>query len=132
MRMQRTRIRAVGLSITALCFLGLVAAPMMRAQAPPRYKVDPYWPKEYPDNWILSNVHGIFVDKDDHVWVLTDPGALAANEIGAAQTPAHAACCVPSPSVMVLDASGGVIKSWGHPGFTPDWPSAEHFLLVFG
>ena len=130
MRMQKTRIWAAGLSIAGLCFVSLVAAPMMRAQAPPRYKVDPYWPKEYPDNWILSNVHGIFVDREDHVWVLTDPGALAANEIGAAQTPPHAECCMPSPSVMVLDAGGGVIKSWGHPGFTSDWPSAEHGLWV--
>ncbi len=131
MRMQRTRILGAGLSIAALCFVSLLAAPLVRAQAPPRYKVDPYWPKEYPDNWILSNVHGIFVDSSDHVWVLTDPGALAANEIGAAQTPPHAECCIPSPSVMVLDTSGSVIKSWGHPGFTPDdWPSAEHGLWV--
>ena len=133
MRMQKTEVRATGLSIALLLLLGLVVAPALRAQAPPRYKVDPFWPKEYPDNWILSNVHGIFADKQDHIWVLTDPGAMAANEIGAAQTPPHAVCCVPSPSVMVLDAAtGSVVKSWGHPGFTPDWPTAEHGLWVDG
>ena len=133
MRMEKTEIKSVGLSIALFCFLSLAAAPLMQAQAPPRYKVDPYWPKEYPDNWILSNVHGIFADKQDHIWVLTDPGALAANEIGASLTPPHAACCVPSPSIMVLDAATGtVIKSWGHPGFTPDWPTAEHGLWVDG
>lgn len=126
----RKHLACFGSSIALFWLLGFLAAPMLHAQAAPRYKVDPYWPKELPNNWILSNVHGIFVDLQDHVWVLTDPAALAANEIGAAQTPPRAACCVPSPSVIVLGADGSVLKSWGHPGFVPDWPSAEHGIWV--
>lgn len=129
MRTDTKDIRAGGFSVAVLCFLSMMA-PGLRAQATPRYKVDPDWPKEFPDNWILSNVHGIFADKDDRIWVLTDPAALAANEIGAARTPPHAICCVPSPSVIVLDPNGSVVKSWGHPGFVPGWPSAEHGIWV--
>jgi len=130
MRMARIALRALGLLVALCGIVGIPVISALRAQAPPRYKVDPYWPKQLPNNWILSNVHGIFADKEDHVWVLTDPAALAANEIGAAQTPPHASCCVPSPSVIVLGQDGGVVKSWGHPGFTHDWPSAEHGLWI--
>jgi DNA-binding beta-propeller fold protein YncE len=130
MRVRKAAGSLVPLWVGLLCVLVMPAAPAMHAQAPPRYKVDPAWPKTLPDNWILSNIHGIFADPQDHIWVLTDPGALAAAEIGASQTPAHASCCVPSPSVMVFDANGGVVKSWGRPGFLPDWPTAEHGLWV--
>jgi len=45
------------------------------ASAPetPKFKVDPFWPKELPNNWIMGQVGGMAVDRHDHIWVLSVP-----------------------------------------------------------
>src|SRR5688500_5914974 len=35
----------------------------------PAFKVDPNWPQEMPDHWIMGAVTGVFVDAKQHVWV---------------------------------------------------------------
>ena len=71
--------------------LGLVLLSGMSvvafAQALPIYKVDPFWPKELPNNWILGQVGGMAVDKDDHIWVFQRPRSLTADEAALAQKP---------------------------------------------
>jgi hypothetical protein len=71
----------------------------------PQYKVDPFWPKELPNNWILGNIHGIAVDKHDHVWVLSSPRVIPPAEQGAALKPPRSACCFPAPAVIELDGA---------------------------
>ena len=100
------------------------------AQGLPSYKVDPSWPKQLPKNWILGQVGGMTVDKDDHIWVFQRPRSLTADEAAAAQNPPTAQCCMPAPSVLEFDKEGNVIKSWGGPGYVQDWPSQEHGILV--
>ena len=39
------------------------------ADGPPTFEVDPTWPRELPNNWILGAITGVFVDAQDHVWV---------------------------------------------------------------
>ena len=34
-----------------------------------KFEPDPYWPKQLPNNWMLGEVGGIFVDSHDHIWV---------------------------------------------------------------
>jgi len=34
----------------------------------PEFKVDPYWPKPLPNNWIIGQVSGIAIDSKDHVF----------------------------------------------------------------
>jgi DNA-binding beta-propeller fold protein YncE len=34
------------------------------------------------------------------------------------------------PAVMVFDAQGNIVKSWGGQGFVKDWPKSEHALWV--
>jgi DNA-binding beta-propeller fold protein YncE len=120
------------IAIVLCCFFVLAAGPMSRAQDVPRYKVDPSWPKELPNNWLPGAVHGIAVDKEDHVWLVNAPRLLPVNEAGAAQTPPRSACCVPAPSVIEFDAGGTVLRSWGGPGYLPDWPTYEHGIWVDG
>jgi hypothetical protein len=38
-------------------------------QRVPKFEPDPYWPKQLPNNWMLGEVGGIFVDSHDHIWV---------------------------------------------------------------
>ena len=108
----------------------LVAVPLAHGQAVPRYKVDPSWPKALPNNWIIWNSTGLVVDKDDHIWVQHHPSQLSAADAGAAFNPPTAECCIPAPTYIQFDAKGDVLKSWGGPGYVPDWPIFEHGLFI--
>ncbi len=79
------------LSVAALC-------PATLAQAPPHYQVDPFWPKELPNNWIVGQIGGMAVDRNNHIWVLQRPRSNTPDEIGAdPSSPRAAMCCVPAP-----------------------------------
>ena len=62
----------------------------------PVYEVDPTWPPTLPNDWILGDIRGLFVDDDDHLWVIHMPSSLTPQEIGAAVKPPIADCCVPA------------------------------------
>ena len=57
-------------AICLSCFLILAVAAGARAQKPPIYKVDPSWPKPLPNKWSMQQIVDIYVDKEDHVWVI--------------------------------------------------------------
>lgn len=101
------------------------------AQEQPHYKVDPFWPKELPNNWIVGQIGGIAVDSQNHIWVLQRPRSNTPEEIGQdPSSPRNAMCCVPAPPVLVFDAAGHLLKSWGGPGKGYDWPDSEHGIAV--
>jgi len=117
-------------AIAALGALLLGALPA--GAASPAFKIDPYWPKPLPHNWILGQVGGLAVDAQDRIWVLQRPRSLTDDEKGAALNPPRSKCCVPAPSVLVFNQDGDVVKSWGGPGenLGYDWPLQEHAILV--
>ncbi|HYS52062.1 MAG TPA: hypothetical protein VEM33_09290, partial [Burkholderiales bacterium] len=45
------------------------AAPGPTVQAP-MFEVDPLWPKPLPNHWLLGWTIGVWVDEQDHVWVI--------------------------------------------------------------
>lgn len=108
----------------------------------PAFRVDPSWPKPLPNNWLVGQVAGIAVDKDDNIWIVQRPGSLTTDEAGAAQSPPLSDCCFPAPSVMQFDRDGNLLRAWGgpaDPGFIPDrcdpaagcdWPVNEHGIFV--
>ena len=53
----------------------------------PRFEPDPYWPKPLPNNWMLGQVGGIYVDSHDHIWVTSRPRTLDNNDKYAALNP---------------------------------------------
>jgi DNA-binding beta-propeller fold protein YncE len=113
--------------ITTLLFAALPAC----AQSP-AFRVDPYWPRPLPNNWILGQVGGISVDAQDNIWVFQRPRSLTDDEKAAAFDPPRAKCCVPAPSVLVFNQAGDIVKSWGGPGdnLGYEWPLQEHGILV--
>jgi DNA-binding beta-propeller fold protein YncE len=125
--------RFIKIAVTMVVFV-LVAGgvSLALAQAPePHYKVDPYWPKELPNNWIVGQVGGMYVDSSDHIWIFQRPASNTPDEISAdPSSPRHAMCCFPAPPVMEFDAEGTLLKSWGGPGKGYDWPKVEHGILV--
>ena len=72
----------------------------------PAFRVDPYWPRPLPNNWILGQVGGISVDAQDNIWVFQRPPSLTDDEKAAAFDPPRAKCCVPAPSVLVFNQAG--------------------------
>ena len=121
---------------TLVALLSLAAAASSAHAQSPAFRVDPYWPKPLPNNWILGQVGGMTVDAQDNIWVFQRPRSLTDDEKGAALNPPRSKCCVPAPSVLVFDQAGNVVKSWGGPyaqsgdnqGY--DWPLQEHGILV--
>ena len=100
------------------------------AQSVPHFNVDATWPKPLPNNWILGQIGGSFVDRSDHVWVFQRPRSLTDDERGATLTPPRSVCCAPAPPVIEFDQAGNVVQAWGGPHAGYDWPASEHGIAV--
>ncbi len=91
------------------------------AQGPtaPRYPIfepDPTFPR-LPNNWVLGNVAGVAVDRQDNVWLIHRPRTVAADKTAA-------------PPVLEFDAAGKFLQAWGGDGEGFDWPDSEHNIFV--
>lgn len=101
------------------------------ATGPPIYTVDPEWPLEMPDLWVMGAVTGVFVDARDHVWVTHLTETLTPEEIAAVQDPPIGTCCRPAPSVIEFDAEGAVVQGWGAPSDDlSTYPRNPHGIFV--
>ena len=109
---------------------GIAMMATAQAQSPPRFRVDPYWPKPLADNQILGQVSGIATDARDTVWILHRPGSLVDDEKEAQKDPPSSRCCKAAPPVMQFDRAGRVVRTWGGPGQGYDWPKSEHGIHV--
>ncbi len=107
----------------------IAAAAAGTAEAP-SFEVDLDWPQPLPNNWLMSSVLGLYVDAEDHVWVSHRPELLPEEELGAAQDPPTADCCVPAPVVMRFNGAGEVVHSWAHYEEADQWPGVLHGFFV--
>jgi DNA-binding beta-propeller fold protein YncE len=121
--------------IGVLCVLcgGVLSLAQSQRVAVPRFEIDPFWPKPLPDNWEMGELGAVFVDPKDHIWVISRPRTLTADQIGLSQKPPTSECCVPAPPVIEFDQDGRVVQSWGGPdekrsGY--EWPANEHGIFV--
>src|SRR5215467_14406004 len=48
----------------------------------PGFVVDPSWPQPLPNNWILGQIGGLYVDQHDHVWVYNRARTMTTEEAG--------------------------------------------------
>jgi DNA-binding beta-propeller fold protein YncE len=105
-------------------------APTASTATDGAYRVDPFWPKRLPNNWIVGQVAGLAVDANDHVWIIHRPASLTPEEAAAGLTPPTAMCCVPAPPVLEFDPEGNVVRAWGGPGAGYEWFAVEHGIHV--
>src|SRR5690606_30359029 len=107
-------------------------APAADPGAAPRFEVDPDWPQELPNNWILGSVTGVFVDARQHVWITHLPETLTEEELYEMQIPPMSTCCRPAPPVLELDAEGKLVQGWGKGSMddTSNWPRNPHGIFV--
>ena len=78
--------------------------------APPKYQVDPFWPKPLPDHWVTGEVGGTCIDAQDNVFIVTR-GNLTLHEQRIATV---------APPIIEFDPAGKVINSWGDRKVTPE------------
>ncbi len=107
-------------------------APDVGSEGIPSFEVDPSWPLEMPNDWIMGSVTAVFVDAMDHVWVTHLPETLTPEETSAVQDPPIGMCCVPAPIVIEFDESGNVVQGWGDPTTqdVSEFPRNAHGLFV--
>lgn len=108
-----------------------------------QFRVDPFWPKPLPNNWILGQVAGTAVDSNNNVWIIHRPWTVQATNAGSTprQTvrdntwghdPLQALCCTTAPPVIAFDPEGNVIQAWGgnSPNGEYEWFNSEHGIYV--
>jgi DNA-binding beta-propeller fold protein YncE len=124
----------VALLCGATVFIGFQARVVGQSPAAgaPRFTVDPSWPLEMPNKWILGAVTGVFVDARQHVWVTHLPETLTEEETSVQQKPPIATCCAAAPPVIEFDAQGKVVQGWGQGSMddTSNWPRNPHGIFV--
>jgi hypothetical protein len=121
------------LAFTALVVVLTLPLLQTAGAAPPgvpHFEPDPYWPKPLPNNWMLGQVSGIYVDSHDHIWVTSRPRTLDNNDKYAALNPPEADCCIPAPPIMEFDQAGNLVQGWGGPGAGYEWPDNEHGIFI--
>lgn len=98
----------------ALALLALVAATApggspAQGQTAPRFEVDASWPKPLPEGWITGQLGGVCVDAHDHVIVVNRRDITEEEKETSKQ----------APPVMIFDAAGNLVDSWGDPAVVP-------------
>jgi hypothetical protein len=120
----------ISLIAAIVAFSGVTFAQGTNDKPAPRFEPQPYWPKPLPSNWILGQVSGIAVDRNDHIWIIHRPSTLLDDEKGAQKDPPATKCCTAAPPVLKFDANGTLLASWGGKGDGFDWPKSEHGIFI--
>src|SRR5512145_2040105 len=108
------RDRFIGAGLLALLVVAIAAqrtaeraAAQQTAQAP-MFEVDPFWPKPLPNHWVLGAAVGVWVDAQDHVWMVhrgDNPNTLKGLEM---KPPFSEMCCATAPLVLEFDQKGNL------------------------
>jgi DNA-binding beta-propeller fold protein YncE len=134
----RSRKPFVGVGFAALLAALTVGLPILKDIAAaqsrpgvlaPRFEVDPLWPKPLPNHWVLGSTIGVWVDTDDHVWIIHRSSAtLAVNERPLEMKTGE--CCAGAPPVLEFDQAGNLLRHWGGPGQGYEWPDSNHGIFI--
>jgi len=131
MRTNWKRCLLITASVSCLGFAVQIGSGVAASsEEPGKYKYDASWPKPLPNNWALGGITGMFVDQDDHIWVLNRPRDLNQTNNYATLNPAPAECCIAAPAVLEFDVEGNLLRSWGKPDMVAGWPKSEHTIFV--
>jgi len=105
------------------------AEAQARTVQAPMFEVDPLWPKPLPNHWLLGMVIGVWVDDQDHVWII-HRGAATLHDNEKALDLKVGECCTAAPPVLVFDQAGNLVRAWGGSGPGYEWPDSNHGVHV--
>jgi len=97
----------------------------------PIFEVDPLWPKPLPNHWVLGNAIGVWVDDQDHIWIVHRSDTLTGGERGLQLDPPTGECCAAAPPILEYDQAGNLLRHWGGssgPGY--EWPDSNHGIFI--
>ena len=119
-------VAALGaLAVGQFAFQGHAVA---QAKMAPKFEVDPFWPKPLPNHWVMGMSIGVWVDNNDHIWMVhranTIDRTISQLQRGLGE------CCQAAPPVLEYDEAGNVVHAWGGPGQGYDWPESNHGITV--
>jgi hypothetical protein len=130
----RSLLLATAFACIAGCAFAQPAPPPMgqpgNQPGIPKFQPEPFWPKPLPGNWVLGQVAGVAVDRNDHIWIVHRPLTLLDDEKGAMTNPPETKCCTAAPPVLEFDGDGNLLRYWGGPGAGYDWPRSEHGIHI--
>ena len=94
----------------------------------PKFQVDPFWPKPLPNHWVMGMAIGVWVDNNDHIWMVHRANTVdrTTNQLqrGLGE------CCQAAPPVLEFDEAGNLLHAWGGPGQGYEWPESNHGIFV--
>ena len=133
-RTRRFYIGAVFLTLFAALGIGQAslqnrADAQVRTVQAPMFEVDPLWPKPLPNHWLLGMTIGLWVDDQDHIWII-HRGAATLHPNERALELKVGECCQSAPPVLVFDQAGNLVRAWGGPGQGYEWPESNHGIHV--
>ncbi len=137
-KLTRNRSLVAGASVVALLvIMGISQSVLERTAAAqnkgavqaPRFEVDPLWPKPLPNHWILGSTIGVWVDTDDHIWIIHRSTATLGNNEKTLETK-QGECCAGAPPVLEFDQEGNLLRHWGGPGQGYEWPDSNHGIFI--
>src|SRR5580765_254376 len=119
----------VALGITQAVLERTAEAQTKGASQAPRFEVDPLWPKPLPNHWVLGSAIGVWVDSDDHIWIIHRSSATLNNNEKPLELK-QGECCRAAPPVLEFDRDGNLLRHWGGPGAGYEWPESNHGIYV--
>jgi DNA-binding beta-propeller fold protein YncE len=119
----------VALGITQAVLERTAAAQTKGASQAPRFEVDPLWPKPLPNHWVLGSAIGVWVDSDDHIWIIHRSSATLNNNEKPLELK-QGECCAGAPPVLEFDQDGNLLRHWGGPGQGYEWPDSNHGIFI--
>jgi DNA-binding beta-propeller fold protein YncE len=120
---------AIGVLAGGQALLERGAVAQGRSVQAPLFEVDPFWPKPLPNHWLMGSTIGVWVDDQDHVWIIhRNTGTLNDNELALDKKVGE--CCSAAPPVLVFDQAGNLVRAWGGPGQGYEWPESNHGVHV--
>ena len=122
-------VALAGLGVAQFALQGKAEAQGMMA---PKFEVDPYWPKPMPNHWVLGMSIGVWVDNNDHIWMVHRDNTVERTILQLKNSQGE--CCQPAPPVLAFDEAGNNIHAWGGAvaGAPYDWPESNHGITVDG
>jgi hypothetical protein len=118
MRRSSFVIHAVLAATVAGALLSGADAPAQSPRSMPRFEVEPSWAK-VPPQYRLGDVSSFAVNAQNQVFLLHRPRTLKPDQAAMA-----------APPVVVFDAAGNYLKSWGGPGAGYEWIEREHGIHI--
>ena len=113
------------LAVSQFALQGKAEAQSTKA---PKFQVDPYWPKPLPNHWVMGMAIGVWVDNNDHIWMVHRAGTID-RTISQLQR-GLGECCQAAPPVLEFDTAGNLLHAWGGPGQGYEWPESNHGIFV--